>query len=218
LIRIAYIAWRGGRPRFTPGPNVRALGFTSEDLRHGGGAWFTPDEAQAWSADVAQRIEQARGAAGIIIGLPAAMQRPLGATSNAKSEGGYIYFLRSAGWIKIGYARDPLRRCRELLVGLADGIDAFAFVRGQRAEERAAHRLLHAHRRRGEWFAATQDVLLLIHRSIARGSIALPRETRDEVSRRETSASIENETEREQAVGADEDLLVGAPGLEPGTR
>ena len=33
-VRIRNIVWRGGRPRFEPGPSLRALGFAGEDLKH----------------------------------------------------------------------------------------------------------------------------------------------------------------------------------------
>lgn len=50
-ISIPLVTWRDGRPRFIPGRQARAEGWTGEDLRHGEtGPWFTLDEAIAWSA------------------------------------------------------------------------------------------------------------------------------------------------------------------------
>jgi integrase len=60
-INITHVKWRGGRPRFEPGPKVRALGFKGEDLRYGpSGAWFDPSEALAWSQAKEREIEARR--------------------------------------------------------------------------------------------------------------------------------------------------------------
>ncbi|MEM7303885.1 MAG: hypothetical protein AAF468_22655 [Pseudomonadota bacterium] len=49
-ITIKYVTWRDGRPRFWPSKSQRALGYKGKDLRHGkDGAWFSADEALAWS-------------------------------------------------------------------------------------------------------------------------------------------------------------------------
>jgi integrase len=62
-IRITHIAWRDGRPRFEPGPLLRALGFKGEDLRHGPqGPWFEAAEALAWSQAKEQEIAARRRA------------------------------------------------------------------------------------------------------------------------------------------------------------
>lgn len=67
-IRISHVVWRDGRPRFSPGPRLRALGFKGEDLRHGPrGPWFTPAEALAWAqareAEIAARVAAVDAAA-----------------------------------------------------------------------------------------------------------------------------------------------------------
>ncbi|WGD31314.1 hypothetical protein AncyloWKF20_05670 [Ancylobacter sp. WKF20] len=58
-IRIPNVSWREGRPRFNPGPKLRAIGYKGEDLRHADGRWFTPQEAADWAearaAEVAGR-------------------------------------------------------------------------------------------------------------------------------------------------------------------
>lgn len=59
-VRIPYVLWRAGRPRFEPGPAVRRLGFRGEDLRHPDGRWFTRGEALDWSEDFARRLEARR--------------------------------------------------------------------------------------------------------------------------------------------------------------
>lgn len=57
-VKIWSVSWRGGRPRFNPGPKLRRLGYKGEDLRHHEtGPWYSLDEAVAW-AD-ARRAEAA---------------------------------------------------------------------------------------------------------------------------------------------------------------
>lgn len=64
-ISIPYVKWRDGQPRFAPGSNIRAMGFSGTDLRHpvsgkispaslvpgtkNKGAWFGAGEAMDWS-------------------------------------------------------------------------------------------------------------------------------------------------------------------------
>lgn len=71
-ISIPYVNWRDGRPRFDPGANLRALGFSGTDLRHPDGEkvapaelqpgtknrgdWFGAGEAMDWSAAFAKRL------------------------------------------------------------------------------------------------------------------------------------------------------------------
>jgi hypothetical protein len=59
-VRLPYIAWRDGRPRFQPGPRERALGFKNADLKHPDGAWFTLDEARGFAEARAAEIRQQR--------------------------------------------------------------------------------------------------------------------------------------------------------------
>ena len=59
-VRIPYVLWRDGRPRFEPGPAVRRLGFSGEDLRHPDGRWYTRGEALDWSEDFSRRLEARR--------------------------------------------------------------------------------------------------------------------------------------------------------------
>lgn len=67
-IRITYVSWRDGRPRFNPSPELRAIGFKGRDLRTPAGAWMSAEQALAWStanetAIAARRAEVARAAA-----------------------------------------------------------------------------------------------------------------------------------------------------------
>ena len=47
-IDVPYLKWRDGRPRWEPGPKLRAAGFKGRDLKDSGGGWL--DEAGAVDA------------------------------------------------------------------------------------------------------------------------------------------------------------------------
>jgi hypothetical protein len=59
-IKLPYVLWRDGRPRFIPSARERGLGFQGEDLRHKDGRWFTLDEAKLWADARYTEILQAR--------------------------------------------------------------------------------------------------------------------------------------------------------------
>jgi hypothetical protein len=63
-IKLPYIKWRDGRPRFHPNARVAALGFPGEDLRDGkDGAWLTLDQTKAWAEKRSAEIEAAKAGA-----------------------------------------------------------------------------------------------------------------------------------------------------------
>ncbi len=55
--RVAYLKWRDGRPRWEPGPRLRAAGFKGRDLKSASGGWLGLDDAvkaaQALNLEVA---------------------------------------------------------------------------------------------------------------------------------------------------------------------
>lgn len=61
-IRIRHVSWRGGRPRFQPGPKLRKLGLKGEDLKHPDDRWYTAEEAQTWIVAKVAEIEGRRAA------------------------------------------------------------------------------------------------------------------------------------------------------------
>lgn len=54
---VAYLKWRAGRPRWEPGPRLRAAGFKGRDLKSASGVWLALDDAvqaaQALNTEVA---------------------------------------------------------------------------------------------------------------------------------------------------------------------
>lgn len=76
---------------------------------------------------------------------------------------GFVYAIASdEGAVKIGYARDPVRRLSELNVAHAGRLKLVGVVRGTKADERAAHKLLYAYRVRGEWFRNVGPVAAMV--------------------------------------------------------
>src|SRR5574337_219876 len=59
-VRIPYVVWRDGRPRFVPGPELRTLGFKGENLRRPDGRWLDVEEARAWAEARMGAIEAAK--------------------------------------------------------------------------------------------------------------------------------------------------------------
>ncbi|HOV03764.1 MAG TPA: hypothetical protein PLG99_05100 [Kaistiaceae bacterium] len=59
-VAIRHVDWRDGRPRFNPGPTVRALGFAAEDLKDDAGNWLPLEATLLWAAGRAAEIDAAR--------------------------------------------------------------------------------------------------------------------------------------------------------------
>jgi len=60
-VKIPYISWRDGRPRFEPSKTLRAAGHKGRDLRHEDGRWYSAGEALDWSHRFAQSLRQQPG-------------------------------------------------------------------------------------------------------------------------------------------------------------
>ncbi|RWN20371.1 MAG: hypothetical protein EOR94_13245 [Mesorhizobium sp.] len=92
--QIKHVTWRDGRPRFTPGPELRDAGYASTDLRWpdpapegwapvslppgtkgSTGRWFSRGEAVDWSDALCRQIEKAAKA--VPAATPAAAMAPV---------------------------------------------------------------------------------------------------------------------------------------------
>lgn len=66
---------------------------------------------------------------------------------------GWVYFMAAGqGDIKIGWARDPDKRLRELQVGNPKRLKILGVIPGSRLTEKEIHRYYAAARVTGEWF------------------------------------------------------------------
>lgn len=153
-----HVSWRGGRPRFTPGPELRAAGHKSRDLKHDDGRWFSFGEAIDWSRE----FDVARAPA-----TPAPEARPVPWQNPNKK--GYVYFLWAGDRIKIGFSTNPALRIAKLMTGVSVPPRFIVAAPGTLADEQAFHAKLRGRRSQGEWFEATRTVVRLMQRFIETG-------------------------------------------------
>lgn len=120
------------------------LGGRAVPLRHGG-TFGSLDDAELRAASVRRQIAQ--GAAHIRL--------------TAASPETWIYYIRVGvdGPIKIGLARDPMRRMRHLQSANPYPLHLLAVEPGTAEDEEQIHRAFMDARLRGEWFRPTEAVL-----------------------------------------------------------
>jgi hypothetical protein len=176
-VSIKHISWRNGRPRFNPGPTMRALGYVGRDLRDEKGRWLSLHETIAFSHDVGTEVSQKKGMAKGQSLAP--KPKPAKLTNRA----GYIYFLRCDGRMKIGFTTNPLKRLMVLKTAVSHEIDGMAIIPGTEREERRAHLYLGRHRRHGEWFDCHPDVTKVMVRSLTFGRLLLEEDDGEKTAR-----------------------------------
>src|ERR1700721_2897801 len=84
---------------------------------------------------------------------------------------GFVYAIECGDAVKIGYAKDPVRRLSELNVGSANTHRLVGFAAGTKQHEFEIRGLCRASRIRGEWFAKTGIVLEFLERLPSRDSL-----------------------------------------------
>jgi hypothetical protein len=161
-IKLPFIAWRDGRPRFVPGARERALGFKGWDLKHTDGRWFTLAEAEVFAAERHAAIKEMRG-----------RHAPTQVPAATQEKAGFVYFLRCAEWLKIGYSNSPSRRMREIVTRSPYAVTSMAAVRGSRHDEKLIHQALANHRINGEWFSYSAPAAEIMIRSTTFGRVML---------------------------------------------
>ncbi len=77
-VKIPYIVWRDGKPRFVPGAKLRKMGFKGEDLKMPDGKWMTQRQAEDWYRALCRKIE--RASASGTRSAPAAPAQPMKAS------------------------------------------------------------------------------------------------------------------------------------------
>lgn len=71
--------------------------------------------------------------------------------------GGFVYCIKhhERNAVKIGFSKDPWKRLRQLQTGSSDMFTLFDKLPGDRALERAFHKVFEDRRLQGEWFDDT---------------------------------------------------------------
>jgi len=65
---------------------------------------------------------------------------------------GYVYFLKSGDFFKIGYSNNPIARAAGIKTGMTGAVDFMICIPGTRHDERELHRKFAKGRSNGEWF------------------------------------------------------------------
>ncbi len=63
-LKVPYLRFRDGRPRWEPGPGARKLGFRGQDLKDAGGAWLGRGAAIEAAERLNKRLTEAKAAGG----------------------------------------------------------------------------------------------------------------------------------------------------------
>lgn len=75
----------------------------------------------------------------------------------------YVYCIKAGVRMKVGMARNPLARLRQMQTGNAQKLVLVAHKPGGRVEEAAAHMALREHWDKGEWFRVTLHSLAIVN-------------------------------------------------------
>jgi integrase len=62
-MKIPYVTWRNGRPRFEPSPTLRNKGHRPHDLKNPDGSWYTAGQCLDFSHAFSARLNEERAAA-----------------------------------------------------------------------------------------------------------------------------------------------------------
>ena len=112
-----------------------------------------------------------------------------------------VYFIRAAtGEIKIGHAKDPLKRLNDLQTGQPAPLRLLATMPGGVEVERELHDRFAEFHLQGEWFFATERLLGFIEGLVY---AADTKEIFDELVSRESHDALAAEIARDQTYGLD---------------
>jgi T5orf172 domain len=85
---------------------------------------------------------------------------------------GYVYFLRRADSIKIGWSANPFARGAQLQTGSSERPESIVALRATQHQENLLHRRFGKHRHNGEWFKAAPEIIEFVARSVKLGRLA----------------------------------------------
>jgi hypothetical protein len=75
------------------------------------------------------------------------------------TERGWVYFIRCADDVKIGWSKNVAKRMRAIQTTASAPLELLGTFRGTRDDERELHRRFAALHKHGEWFSASDDLL-----------------------------------------------------------
>lgn len=175
----AYFKWRSGRPRWEPGPSLRAKGVRGRDLKDTKGLWLNAEDAIAAADMINQTLSD--NPSGMVYGARRRQKivppwyrteaAPIPDYSNllvevwehnrlAKngrlampSRGSFVYvFVLERRWAKIGVSTNVRHRHQTLSLGMPTELEPVLVAPGTRQHERELHDAFAEFRMRGEWF------------------------------------------------------------------
>ena len=103
---------------------------------------------------------------------------------------GFVYAITNGrNAVKIGWAKEPLRRLAELNVASPDPLSLVGYASGGKQHERALQHLLRKHNIKGEWFYIEGPVKTLLA-LMAKGPQHPPRRPQDNCGKIKTVADV----------------------------
>lgn len=75
-----------------------------------------------------------------------------GRTDLTGNREGYLYLVRFADFVKLGFSADPAKRIAAIAAALPGDLEVIWIERGRLHDERRFHRALEAFRVKGEWY------------------------------------------------------------------
>jgi Meiotically up-regulated gene 113 len=166
-----YVSWRGGRPRFTPGPSMRARGHNPLDLKHADGSWFTREQAAEWSKNFMAALPDH------IRKKSKQYTRSRFKNGTNKEAFGFVYFWWAGERIKVGYSANPISRISGQTTSNIDQTRLICALPGSHSDEKRLHKRLAGQRLGGEWFKASPHTIEVIRLELERASFAREPET-----------------------------------------
>jgi hypothetical protein len=75
---------------------------------------------------------------------------------------GYVYFMKAAKGVKIGYSANPWSRVKDVRSDIGEDVQIAATVRGTIQDEKLLHQAFKSNRLEGEWFNLTAEMQTVI--------------------------------------------------------
>jgi hypothetical protein len=91
--------------------------------------------------------------------------KPVWAPQETVEPDGYVYIVKAAGRVKIGFSTDPVQRFSEINTGCPFPVQVLLIMRGKRSDEQQLHHRFHRSRRHNEWFDPSPALLRFIEKA-----------------------------------------------------